>query len=212
MVTGTDTMKFIDPNIITGNIEFTYMSLVCAYRPEKPKPFRVRAVVGGDRLTFDGNCSTKTAAIDTVKLHLNHTISTPDGLYATTDVKDIYLNTPMEEKDWVYLHVPIADVPQCILDLYKPVIKNGFVYVLVMKGMYGLKQVGKLANNLLQTNLGAYSYAPVPIMPGLWKHETRDISFTLVVDDFGISYCKKSDLDHLLAALTSHYTISTDLI
>jgi hypothetical protein len=39
----------------------------------------------------------------------------------------------------------------------------------------------------------------------------RDITFTLVVDDFGIKYTNQDDLDHLLAALHKHYTISVDL-
>ena len=209
--TGTNTMKFIDPKDLPPNVQCTYLSLVCAYRPEKENQHRVRGVVGGDRLSYDGDCSTKTAAIDTVKLHFNHIISTPNGRHATTDVKDFYLNTPMERKDWVYLRIPITDVPQCILDQYKPVIKNGFVYVVVMKGMYGLKQAGRLANDLLQERLGEYGYTPVPITPGLWKHATRNITFTLVVDDFGIGYSKQEDLDHLLHALQSHYNISTDL-
>jgi hypothetical protein len=117
----------------------------------------------------------------------------------------------MEDKDWVYLRIPTTDIPTYIMDLYKPVITNGFAYVVVMKGMYGLKQAGKLANDLLQQNLGAYGYAPTPVTPGLWTHATRPISFTLVVDDFGISYSNKSDLDHLLHALQQHYQISTDM-
>jgi hypothetical protein len=211
MATGTNTMAFIDPATLPDGVTCTYLSLVCAYRPEKVQPHRVRGVVGGDRLTYDGDVSTKTAALDTVKLHLNHVISTPDGRHATTDVKDFYLNTPMEEKDWVYLRIPVDDIPACILQLYNPVIKNGFAYAVVMKGMYGLKQAGKLANDLLQTNLAPYGYAPVPITPGLWKHNTRNISFTLVVDDFGICYSDRTDLDHLLHALETHYKISTDL-
>ena len=211
MTTGTNTMKFVDPNTLPKGTKCTYLSLVCAYRPEKEQPYRVRGVVGGDRLEYNGDCSTKTAALDTVKLHLNHIISTPNGRHATTDVKDFYLNTPMEQKDWVYVRIPIDDVPTSIMKHYHPVVKNGFVYVVVMKGMYGLKQAGKLANDLLQHNLGAYGYAPVPLTPGLWKHITRPITFTLVVDDFGIGYSDRDDLNHLLHALEQHYKISTDL-
>eukprot|EP00957_Ditylum_brightwellii_P082019 6236891-Ditylum_brightwellii.AAC.1 len=29
--------------------------------------------------------------------------------------------------------------------------------------------------------------------PGLWRHTTRDIRFTLVVDDFGVKYTNKED-------------------
>ena len=32
----------------------------------------------------------------------------------------------------------------------------------------------------------------------LWKHETIAITFTLIVDDFGIGCSKQEDLDHLL--------------
>jgi hypothetical protein len=211
MLTGTNTMKFVDPHSLPPGFQCTYLTLVCAYRPEKEQPFRVRGVAGGDRLQYEGDCSTKTSALDTVKLHLNHIVSTPNGRHATTDVKDFYLNTPMDEKDWIYLKIPVTDVPQCIIDQYKPIVVNGFVYVLVMKGMYGLKQAGKIANDLLVENLGAYGYAPVPITPGLWKHESRPITFTLVVDDFGIGYSNRADLDHLLHALQQHYKISTDL-
>ena len=96
--TCTNTMKFIDPNDLPSNVQCTYLSLVCAYCPEKENPYWVRGVVGFDRLSYDRDCSTKTAAIYTVKLHFNHIISTPNGRHDTTDVKDFYLNTSMERK------------------------------------------------------------------------------------------------------------------
>ena len=49
------------------------------------------------------------------------------------------------------------------------------------------------------------------IVPGLWKHKTRDIRFVLVVDDFGIKYLKKEDLDHLIHVLERHYDVTVDL-
>ena len=76
----------------------------------------------------------------------------------------------MEEKDWVFVRIPIDNVTTCIMNHYQPIIKNGCVYVVVMKGMYGFKQHGTLANDLLQRNLGVYGYFPVPLTPGLWKH------------------------------------------
>ena len=48
-------------------------------------------------------------------------------------------------------------------------------------------------------------------MPGLWKHKTRDLQFVLVVDDFGIKYLKKEDLDHLINTLKRYYDVSVDL-
>jgi hypothetical protein len=56
--------------------------------------------------------------------------------------------------------------------------------------MYGLKQSGLLANQLLQTRLAPFKilfgYYPAHHTPGLWLHKTRPISFTLVVDNFAV--------------------------
>ena len=47
-------------------------------------------------------------------------------------------------------------------------------------------------------------------MPGLWTHETRPISFTLVVDDFGVKYTREKDVHHLMSALKKNYEITDD--
>ena len=65
-------------------------------------------------------------------------------------------------------------------------IHNDYIYLQIRKGMYGLKQAGILANQQLQKHLEPYGYAPVRHMPGLWKHATNSVTFSLVVDDFGI--------------------------
>lgn len=44
----------------------------------------------------------------------------------------------------------------------------------------------------------------------LFTHETRDISLTLVVGDFGIKYKKQEDADHLRAALGAKYKMTVD--
>ncbi|KAL7477001.1 hypothetical protein ACHAW6_006095, partial [Cyclotella cf. meneghiniana] len=46
------------------------------------------------------------------------------------------------------------------------------------------------------------------IVPGLWKHKTQNDQFVLVVDDFGIKYLKKEDLDHLIGVLKTYYDVS----
>ena len=76
--------------------------------------------------------------------------------------------------------------------------------------MYGLPQAGILANKLLKQRLAKYGYYEVAHTPGLWKHLSRPISFTLVVDDFGIKYVGKEHADHLLNALKQHYTLDID--
>jgi EAL domain-containing protein (putative c-di-GMP-specific phosphodiesterase class I) len=74
---------------------------------------------------------------------------------------------------------------------------NGYAYVEICKGMYGLKQAGKLANDQLIIHLAQYGYHQTAQTAGLWCHETRPIQFTLVVDDFGIQYKNQADWNNL---------------
>jgi hypothetical protein len=76
--------------------------------------------------------------------------------------------------------------------------------------MYGLKQAGLLANQLLQTRLAPFGYYPSRHTPGLWLHQTRPISFTLVVDDFTVKYVGKQHTEHLRNTLLKTYKLTTD--
>ena len=80
----------------------------------------------------------------------------------------------------------------------------------IRKGMYGLPAAGIIANKLLKARLAKKGYFELPHTPGLWKHVSRTIAFTLVVDDFGVKYEGKEHVDHLLAALEDNYTIEND--
>jgi hypothetical protein len=76
--------------------------------------------------------------------------------------------------------------------------------------MYGLKQAGLLAHQLLQTRLAPFGYYPARHTPGLWLHKTRPIDFSLIVDDFAIKYVGKQHADHLRNALLQSYELTTD--
>ena len=47
-------------------------------------------------------------------------------------------------------------------------------------------------------------------MPGFWTHESRPISFSSVVDDFGVRYVRKYHASHLIAVLKEHYELLED--
>jgi hypothetical protein len=87
---------------------------------------------------------------------------------------------------------------------------DGWVYIEIRKGMYGLKQAGFLANQLLQTRLAPFGYYPARHTPGLWMYKTRPIAFSLVVDDFAVKYVGKQHADHLQNALLKTYELTTD--
>ena len=76
--------------------------------------------------------------------------------------------------------------------------------------MPGLKQAGRIANDQLKSHLAHFGFAPVPRTPELWKHATKPITFSLVVDDIGIKYISKDNANHFIQALQKLYTISID--
>ena len=87
---------------------------------------------------------------------------------------------------------------------------KGFVYVKIMKGMYGLPHAGIIAQKLLEELLNKHCYHQSKFTPGLWTNESRPICFSLVVDGFGVKYVSKEDAQHLMEVLEEHYTISKD--
>jgi hypothetical protein len=64
----------------------------------------------------------------------------------------------------------LSRFPEEIVDKYnlKALAVNGWVYIEVRKGMYGLKQAGLLVNQLLQKLLAPFGYYPTRHTPGLW--------------------------------------------
>jgi hypothetical protein len=210
MKSGTETMFFIPVTAIPKGRKATYLRIVAAFRPEKTNPRRVRFTVGGDRVDYTGDVSTKTADLPTVKCLLNSVISTPAVRFMTGDLKDFYLNTPMERYE--YMRIPVSVIPASIFAEYNlsPLVHRDHVYVEIRKGMYGLPQAGRIANDRLTAFLAPHGYAPVPITPGLWKHDSRDVFFTLVVDDFGVKYTKLTDAQHLMSTLKQLYSVSED--
>ena len=44
----------------------------------------------------------------------------------------------------------------------------------------------------------------------LWKHKHRNIQFVLVVNNFGIKYTNREDLDHLLMALQKYCDVAVN--
>jgi len=210
-VKGTNTMFFIPVTAIPQGRKATYLRVVAAFRPEKANPRRVRWTVGGDKVDYPYDVSTKTADLTTAKLLFNSVLSTPGARFMTADLKDFYLGTPMDRYE--YMRIPVDMLPTAIIDQYDltPLIHNGHVYVEIRRGMYGLPQAGKIANDQLIKFLAPHGYRPAPITPGLWRHDTRDIVFSLVVDDFGIRYTDKADVEHLIATLEScSYQVSLD--
>ncbi len=62
----------------------------------------------------------------------------------------------------------------------------------------------------MEQQLNEHGYQQSQITPGLWKHTTRPISFTLRVNDFGVKYIGREHTDHLLQVLNTNYKCAID--
>ena len=78
---------------------------------------------------------------------------------------------------------------------------DDWFYLDIRKDILGFKQAGRIANDRLKAHLAKFGFAPVPITPALWKHDTKPLFFSLIVDDFGVKYIGKENTDHLIQAL-----------
>jgi hypothetical protein len=166
--------------------------------------------MGGNLFFYDGDVSTKTARLTTIKCMLNSIISTKNGRFMTGDLKDFYLGTDLD--DYEYARITIHLIPAHIIALYnlEDKIVHGHVYVEARKGMYGLPQAGRLANDRLTKFLEPRGYVPCTHTHGLWRNTKSDLMFTLVVDDFGIRYTQEADATRLMDTLKLRYKVSED--
>ena len=160
---------------------------------------RVRGTAGGNLSTYTGNRTATTADLQTFKLLLNAVV-TQNAHFATADIHDFYLGSDLEVPEYMWLSE--AQVPQSIRTRYGPAISwyNGRTLV----------RTGRLAKEKLLKLLARHGYHMAKRTECLFRHETRDITFTLVVDDFAIMYSDRADVEHLLAAITTEYSVDAD--
>ena len=212
-VESTDTIEFISKDDIPNNRKVTYGLYRFDYHPLKSDLNCCRLVAGGDKLEYESDPSSPAASILETKILINSVISEIDknAHFMTLDLKDFFLASPMERPEYMkllYKHIP-DDIRQRY-NLDKLVAQDGYIYVKIKKGMYGLKQAAVLAYNQLVKFLAPHGYKPIPHTTGLWYHETCPTKFCLCVDDFGIKYYSKDDADHLIQTLRKYYKLSID--
>ena len=157
-VTGSDTFHFIHKKDVPQGKKVTYARFVCDIRLQKDEINRTRLTVGGGNLLeYEGKTSTESAGLETIKIHLNSTISTPDAKYAAADIGNFYTNSKFDSPEYMQIHISL--IPQEIIDKYeamKFVDEDGYVYVEVTGAMYRLAQNDRIANQDLQKHLAKY--------------------------------------------------------
>jgi len=178
---------------------------------------RVRMTLDGSTLTNITDRSSPTADLATIKIMCNHAVSTPGSRISTADCADYYLGSPFPNGRKEYMFLTLSNIPSEIIDKYNlaPFIttrgKTNGIYVQVNKGMYGIPDSGRLAKDRLDALLDSAGFYETPT-PCLYKHRTRNICFSLIVDDFFIidTDTKDNDRDYLFDTLRTTYTLKTN--
>ncbi|KAL7474175.1 hypothetical protein ACHAW6_000164, partial [Cyclotella cf. meneghiniana] len=103
------------------------------------------------------------------------------------DCKNFYLMTPMKCPKFMRLQMSL--IPNEIIEKYnlkEKIDDHSWVYVRIEQGMYSLPQASRLANELLTQCLDNEGYYQCQYTPRLWRHTWRPITFSLVMNDFGV--------------------------
>ena len=106
------------------------------------------------------------------------------------------------------IHLPDDIIEQ--YDLRNKATSDGWVYVEIQKGMYGLKNASILAYQSLKNVLKPFGYRPIDAIVGMWRHNTKKTQFCFTVDDLDVKCYSNNDLNHLLKAFNSAYKCTID--
>ena len=129
----------------------TYGKIVCKYKPHKYEKHRSWLTVSGNKIDYPFDVMTWTADITPFKRLVKLVLSTSKARFMSMDIRDFYLETPM--KGYEYMFLPFEIIPPKIIDQYNladKVHSNAKIYIGIWKGMYGLPQAGKIANDQIQ--------------------------------------------------------------
>ena len=127
------------------------------------------------------------------------------------DISNFYIQNDLE--DYQYIRFAINMIPQDIIDEYNLeaiVHEDSYCYVEIRKVMYGLHKEAYVASAKLKRVLGLEVYTPSKFTPGLFTYKTREIVFSLVVDNFGAKYKMREDAEHWLKSIQGRYLVKVE--
>ena len=107
-VKGTETLYFIFKHKIPKVKIPTHLKNVVANRLAKANPRLIQWTLGGDRIVYLVDKSTKTADLTTFKILCSSVVSTTDGRFMTINIKNFYLNTTLA--CFEYMNIPAKDI------------------------------------------------------------------------------------------------------
>ena len=102
-VKGIETINFIYKYQVPLENKVTYVSYVYDYCSLKYEPYRVRIIVGDDKLDYNNNARSPTVNLLETKIIINSTISDAHqgARFMYADIKDHFLATPMKNPEYM---------------------------------------------------------------------------------------------------------------
>ena len=211
LISWSKTMLAIKHTEVPSHKKAAYYNPQCKIKVKEGVTVRrVRGTIGGDKIEYEGNVTAHTSTIVQLNCLLNSVVSTPGAKFMTVDIADFYLQTDLPDPEYMRIHRRyLSDTIIAEFQLQE-LFHNDHVCFKVVKGIYGLPQAGKLAQDLLIPRLRAGGFINCPLTPCLFKHSFLPISFVLTVDDFGVKYIGTEAAQHLMDTLLQYYRITHD--
>ena len=88
-----------------------------------------------------------------IPLHSCGVVSIPGARFAGGDVKDFYLNTPLKKNRYGKVREKYIPEETIKNKLEQYIEDDGWLHFEIGKGMYGIPEAGRLANDLLKARL-----------------------------------------------------------
>lgn len=95
-VESTNTIDFITFTEVPSTKKLTYASFACDHRPLKSEQWRVRIVVGGDKLPYESDSGSPAADMTETKILFNSVVSDAKNgaRFCSMDLKDMFYILP----------------------------------------------------------------------------------------------------------------------
>jgi hypothetical protein len=137
--------------------------------------------MGGNLINYPDDVGTPTATLLLIKIFLNSVILTKGVKFANADLANFYLMTPLKRPD--YAKIKLTDIPEEVIKeytLHEYVTPDGWVYIKVIWGMYGLPQAGSLGQDVLESRLNKEGCFQSQTVPGfVISHNSGGILISL---------------------------------
>jgi len=207
LIEKTETAEAIHYREKKDNKRPTYASVVLEQKPGKEK--RIRMVFGGHMQEENPIWTSRNTDMAAKKLFLNKVVS--EGLkFMTLDIKDFYLAEMNVLDEPEYMVVKEKILTEKYKLKYRDMIKNGMLLLRLKRPIYGMKQAGYISQRNLIKVLETEGYTETDYHC-IYTNRAKSVTFVTHVDDFGVGYRNKKDVERLIEVLQkAGYTITID--